>query len=157
MKNFKTMKKITMLLVALFMFAATTPSWSSPIFDNDRPIEFNELPAQAQSFIKEYFSKDKVSYALIDEGIIIKEYKVIFESGAKVEFTGDGTWKDVECRYDAVPKNIVPAKIADYIKRHYPSNKITEISREYHEWEVKLSGGLELTFNKSFKIVDIDD
>lgn len=151
------MKKITMLLVALFMFAVATPTWSYTTLDYDRPIEFNELPAAAQTFVKEYFAKDKVSYVMIDEGLVFKEYKIIFESGAKVEFTGDGKWKDVECRYDAVPKGIVPDKIANYVKKHYPSSKITEINRERHEWDIKLSGGLELTFNRSFKLVDIDD
>ena len=47
--------------------------------------------------------------------------------------------------------------LAELVKKHYPEAKIIEINREHGEWEVKISGGLELTFNKAYKLIDIDD
>ena len=151
------MKKILTFAVTLLLVVAVTPCSARAIFDDDRPIEYKELPEAAKQFIDKHFSKDKVTSVILDEDLMSKEYKVIFESGAKVEFKGDGTWEDVKCRYDAVPRALGPDKIADYVKKHYPEAKITEINREHGEWEVKISGGLELTFNKAYKLIDIDD
>ncbi len=151
------MKKIITFAVTLLLAVSVVPSSARVIFDDDRPIDFKELPEAAKQFIDKHFSKDKVTVVILDDDIITKEYKVVFESGAKIEFDGSGEWEDIECRYDAVPKALVPAKIADYVKKHYPQAKITEIKREFNEWEIKLTGGLELTFNKAFKLVDIDD
>jgi hypothetical protein len=81
----------------------------------------------------------------------------MLESGVKIEFDGDGQWNDVECRGGAVPAAIVPQKIADYVAKKYPANKIVEISRDHNDWEVKLNGGLELTFNRDYRLVDVDD
>ena len=89
--------------------------------------------------------------------LINKEYTVVFLSGTKVEFDGNGEWKEVDCRYSQVPTAIIPEVIAAYVKEHYPNSKITELKREHSNWEAKITGGLELTFNNNFKLVDIDD
>ena len=151
------MKNIITFAVTLLLAVAVIPCSARAIFDNDRPIEFKELPDAAKQFINKHFSKDKVTTIILDDDIITKEYKVVFESGAKIEFDGSGKWEDIECRYDAVPRALVPDKIADYVKKHYPTSKITELNRDHGEWEIKLTGGLELTFNKAFKLIDIDD
>lgn len=151
------MKKIFAFAVVMLLVVATTPCSAMSIFDDDRPIEYSELPNEAKQFISKNFAKETISHIILDEELMSKDYKVVFESGAKIEFDGNGKWEDVECRYDEVPKAIVPTKIADYVKKHYPTSKIVEINRDYGEWEVKLTGGLELTFNKSMKLIDIDD
>jgi hypothetical protein len=43
------------------------------------------------------------------------------------------------------------------VAKKYASTKVVELKREHNEWEVKLSNGLELTFDKQFKLIDIDD
>jgi hypothetical protein len=43
------------------------------------------------------------------------------------------------------------------VAKKYPANKIVEISRDHNDWEVKLNGGLELTFNRDYRLVDVDD
>lgn len=78
-------------------------------------------------------------------------------SGVKIEFDGDGKWTEVDCRYTKVPEAIVPKKIADYVKANYPTSKIFEITKERNEWEVKITGGLELTFDSALNLIDIDD
>ncbi|MBR2976447.1 MAG: PepSY-like domain-containing protein, partial [Alistipes sp.] len=94
---------------------------------------------------------------IMDKGIVWDEYTVVFVSGTKLDFDDDGKWLEVNCRYSEVPAAIVPNQISDYVKSYYPKSKITEIKRERNEWEVKLTGGLELTFNSSFRLTDMDD
>ena len=48
-------------------------------------------------------------------------------------------------------------EIREYVATHYPKNQITELKRDHNEWEVKITGGFELTFNKDMHLVDIDD
>lgn len=153
----KNIKRIAIALSACVIFATSAIAATCCIADDDRPIQYDELPAEAKSFVAEHFAKEEVSHVTVDNDIISKEYKLVFLSGAKVEFDGDGTWKEVDCRYSSVPEAIVPAAIATYVKEHYPNSKITELKREYSNWEAKITGGLELTFNNNFKLVDIDD
>jgi hypothetical protein len=47
----------------------------------------------------------------------------VFVNGAKVEFTKNGEWKDVECKYGEVPAAIVPQQIRDYVAKNYPDRK----------------------------------
>lgn len=51
----------------------------------------------------------------------------------------------------------VPAQIAQYVSGHYPDASIVQIDRDKHDYEVKLSNGLELTFDLKFNLIDIDD
>ena len=88
------MKNIITFAVTLLLAVAVIPCSARAIFDNDRPIEFKELPDAAKQFINKHFSKDKVTTIILDDDIITKEYKVVFESGAKIEFDGSGKWED---------------------------------------------------------------
>lgn len=144
----------------IMIFAASLLLTSGVAFgatDDDRPIRYDELPAAAQSFIADNFAKEQVSHITLDDGIMNDEYKVVFVSGTKLEFDGNGNWKELDCRYAEVPNTLVPTQIDDYVKSNYPGSKITELKREHGEWEAKITGGLELTFDQSFKLVDIDD
>ena len=78
-------------------------------------------------------------------------------SGMKIEFDNKGEWIEVDCKYTSVPEAIVPAKIGDYVKKNYPSSKIVEIKKQYNGWEVNISGGLELTFDKTYRLTEVDD
>ena len=60
-------------------------------------------------------------------------------------------------RNAAVPNDLVPQAIAEYVKQSYPNREITEIKRNHTYTEVSLKGGLELTFNRNYQVVDIDD
>ena len=123
----------------------------------DRPIKFEQLPATAQEFLKAHFADVKVSFLKIDDELIYKEYEVLLADGTTVEFNGEGEWKDVDCKRNAVPVAIVPTQIHEYVNAHYPSATITKIDRDRRGYEVSLSNRLELTFDTQFRLVDIDD
>ncbi len=151
------MKKLSVILAATFLAVASAFATTDELIDNERPITFEQLPATAQAFIKSNFAKDEISYAILDKGILFDDYTVVFVNGNKLEFDDNGEWTEVKCRYSAVPNNIVPREISDYVKKHNPSSKIVEIKRDRNVWEIKLSGGLELKFNSSFRLVEVDD
>ena len=125
--------------------------------DVDRPIEVNKLPDAAQKFLKQYFPNASVSLAKVDVELVYKEYDVLLTDGTRVDFNNSGEWIDVDCKFATVPEGIVPRQIVDYVAKNYPNANILRIERDRHSYEVSLSNRLELTFDKKFKIVDIDD
>ena len=146
------MKKILFALVAFLSFGV-----SAVKADNDKIINKNELPAQAQQFINEHFNGVKLSYAKLERDFLENSYEVMLANGAKLEFSSKGTWEDVDCRYGEVPAAIIPQPIKEYIKSNYPGEKVLKIERERNRYELKLSNRLELTFDENFRIIDIDD
>ena len=121
--------------------------------DNDRVITFDRLPATAQAMLKQNFA-DKTPLAITADR---DDYKVMYQSGEKVEFDKKGNWKDIECKGSQVPANLIPAEITASVNAKFPGATITEIDRDRRGYSVKLSNGLELEFNKKFRIVELDD
>ena len=151
------MKKIVIIITATILTATVAIAATTCRMDEDRPINFNELPTVAQEFIRTHFANSQVSHTLIDRDITDTEYKVVLADGTKVEFNGSGQWREVDCRYTAVPEAIVPDAIEQYIAANYPNSQIVEIKSGRNGWEAKITGGLELTFNNDMQLVDIDD
>lgn len=151
------MKTITTTLLAIMTTTSVAFAATLYIDNNDRPIKYEELPAEAKSFISAHFAGEEVSHIILDKDIVCNDYTVSFLSGTKLEFNGKGEWKEVECNKASVPEALVPQQIAEYVKTNYPQRAITEIKREHGNTEVKLNGGLELTFNSRYRVVDVDD
>ena len=146
------MKKI-FLTVAL-LFAGITVS----LADNDRPITLEQLPAPAQTFLKTHFGDLTLAYAVEDPKLIGSEYEVTYTDRTEVEFRSNGEWSSVERRYAAVPASIVPAQISAYVaKSNFPNQFIKKIERNSYTWEIELSNGIEIEFDKDFRVIDIDD
>lgn len=125
--------------------------------DIEKTIEVNDLPAAARTTVEKYFAKEKVTLAKSEWGFFERHYDVIFTNGTKIEFDGDGEWTEISCRGTSVPEKLVPAAITKYVGDKYPGIKITGIDRDRHGYDVKLSNGMELEFNKNFRLTDIDD
>ena len=115
------------------------------------------LPKKAQLFIDSNFKNSKITYVKDERDFLERSYEVLFADGTKVEFDRNGEWKEVDCRRSSVPTAIVPAKILNYVNNSYPGVKVIQIERDRIDYEVKLSNNLELTFNKKFNIIDIDN
>ena len=146
------MKKLLILAAAVFALGTSTVS-----ADNDRPISVSELPEKAQQFIRQHFPNEKVSVAKMERELFDTTYEVIFTSSSKVEFLKNGDWKEVDCKYSTVPAAIIPQQIAQYVSQYYPDTSVVQIDRDKRDYEVKLTNGLELTFDLKFNLIDIDD
>ena len=56
-----------------------------------------------------------------------------------------------------MPAAIVPKQIKDYLAQNYPQAVVLGIDYERKQYEVRLNNHLELTFDKNFRLIDIDD
>lgn len=145
------MKKLVVLFVSLFALISVARA------DNDKAIQMDQLPQQAQQFIKQHFAGNNVAIAKVENDLFSKSYDVIFANGNKVEFDKAGEWKEVDCKYDQVPAAIIPEPIRKYATANYPDAKVVKIERDRKDYEVKLSGGLELKFDLKFNLINIDN
>ena len=145
------MKKIIFVLASIMMTAGIASA------DNDRIIAFDQLPTKAREFVKQYFPSEKVSYVKEESDFMELSYEVVFAQGTKVEFSGQGEWKEVDCRYSTLNEKLVPAQIRDYVSKNFPDTKFVKIEKGYRGYEVKLTNRLELTFDAEYHLVDIDD
>lgn len=146
------MKKLVLAIVAMFTLSSVAMA------DNDKPVQVNQLPAKAQTFLQTYFKDVKVALATQETELFSKSYDVVFNTGDKVEFNKSGEWTEVRCRQTGVPAPIIPAPIAEYVKTNYPDAQILQIERDDRgEYEIKLSNRWEITFNKQMQVIDIDD
>ena len=146
------MKKILFALAAIFALGISNAS-----ADNDKLVKKSDLPVQAQQFIDSHFANVKITYAKLERDLFERSYEVVLADGAKLEFTSKGDWKEVDCRYGEVPTPIVPQAIREYVNNNYPGEKILKVERDRGYYELKLSNRYELTFNKDYNIVDIDN
>lgn len=124
--------------------------------DRDRPLTVLELPVAAQQFLDEHFAHNEVAYATVETDWFDKEYKVVFVDGSKVEFNRRGEWREIECKYGKVADSMIPEPIRAELARLYGEYEIIGIERDRREYEVKLSNRLEVTFDRQFRILDID-
>ena len=144
------MKKMMLFLACVFTLVTTACA------DNHQPIERNQLPEKAQTFLSTYFPDAKISLARKDIDVMELSYDVIFTDGSKVEFDRKGNWTEVDCLTNPLPSGIVPEDISKVIRAHYPEAQATKIERDHREIEVKLNNRVELTFNKHLQLIDID-
>ena len=145
------MKKLTFLFVSLFVLNVAV--WAG----NDKPIQVSEMPKIAQEFIKKHFASKSVALAKVDTEFMDKNYDVIFTSGEKVEFDKKGNWTKVDCEHSQVPEAIIPVAIQKYVSQHYPDAKVVKIELTDHKgYDVDLSNGIDIEFDKKMRVRDID-
>lgn len=142
------MKK-RMLMMLAFVLAMCMPMMA----DSDRVITFDQLPAPAQTMLKKYFA-DKVPLIVTVDW---DDYKVMYQSGEKVEFDKKGNWKDLDCKVSAVPTALIPEEIKAKVKTTFPGATIIKLDRDRRGYDIKLNNGMELEFDKKFQVVEIDD
>lgn len=145
------MKKLVFLFACLF---AMTLSVSA---GNDKPIQVTELPKAAQQFIQNHFAAQSVAMAKMETEFMSKSYDVIFTNGDKVEFDKKGKWTNVDCKHTQVPQAIIPMNIQKYVAKNYPDAKVLKIElTDRKGYEIDLSNGFDVEFDKQGRVVDID-
>lgn len=137
----------------IMMLAFVLTMCMSVMADNDRVITFDQLPTQAQTLLKKHFA-DKVPLVVTVDW---DDYKVMYQSGEKVEFDKKGNWKEFECKTSAVPTALIPEQIKTKVKTTFPGAVILKLDRDRRGYSVKLNNGMEIEFDKKFQVVEIDD
>jgi hypothetical protein len=147
----KIMKKIVFLFISLFAMNLVA------LAGNDKPIQVSEMPKAAQLFIKNHFADLSVAMAKVETDFLDKNYDVVFTNGNKVEFDKKGNWTNVDCEHTQVPVAILPEAIRQYVTQNYPDAKVLKIEvTDRKGYDVELSNGFELEFDKRMNVVDVD-
>ena len=123
---------------------------------NDKPINVNELPAKAQTLLSKHFKGQKVMLATIESGVVSRSYDVVLKNGTKLEFDKKGNLTEIDCKQGIVPSQLIPQPIKNYLKENYRGETVRKIELNKKEYEVELTNGIDLTFNKHFQLIDID-
>lgn len=145
------MKKMMFLFVSLFVMNLAV------FADNDKPIQVTEMPKEAQSFVKSHFANQSVAVAKMETDFFDKTYDVIFTNGDKLEFDKKGNWTKVDCEHTQVPQAVIPAAIQQYVSKNYPDAKVVKIEKTDRKgFDVDLSNGFDIEFDKKMRVVEID-
>ena len=123
---------------------------------NDKSITVNALPAKAQTLLNNHFNGQKVMLATIESGVVSRSYDVVLQNGTKLEFDKKGNLTEIDCKQGIVPVELIPQAITNYLKDNYAGQSVKKIEMNKNEYEVELTNGLDLTFNKHFQLIDID-
>ena len=123
---------------------------------NDKPIAVNALPAKAQTLLSQHFNGQTVMLATIESGVVSRSYDVVLQNGTKLEFDKKGNITEIDCKQGIVPALLIPQAVKNYLKDNYAGQSVKKIEMNKKEYEVELTNGLDLTFNKHFQLIDID-
>lgn len=144
------MKRTILLMFSVLAFASVMNA-------DDRPVTLDQLPETAKAFIDTYYPNVGVVLATKDDDFIRPEFNVVLENGVMIQFENDGRLEKIDVRNGAVPAGIVPSQILKVVKAHYPDAFVREYEVGRKTYEVKLSNRMELEFNSSFVLIEIDD
>jgi hypothetical protein len=108
-------------------------------------------------FVEQYFPKATIQMVMPDDDDI----DVVLNDYTKIEFRLNNEWKKVDCEhsttYTSVPAELVPEQITAYVNTNFPNTAIKKLEKKFRGWEIELSNRLEIKFNNSFKVTEIDD
>lgn len=145
------MKKFMLSLLVAVFFAPVA------LRADDMPIPVDQLPQAAKTFVQQFFADKTIVSAEVEMKLIGKEYEARLSDGTKITFNGEGVWDKVDCKYQAVPAELVPQVLAAYVQANYPGTMIVKIDKELYGYELEISNGLDLKFSPDGKLLGIDD
>ena len=142
------MKRLLYTLLALVLCL--------PVMAEDIEIKPEQLPNKAKNIIAKAFPDSKIKKANIERRASLVQYEVKLGGGVKLQFRKDGSLTECECTKNPVPDVLVPAKIRTFIKKEFSENDIMRIEHDNKLYEIDLDDGTELSFNNSYRLIDID-
>lgn len=121
-------------------------------------VDQGQLPDQAKNFMAQYFSNQAIANVVKDRGVFKTEYEVYLKDGSKLEFDGEGQWKEVKSKTEPLSNMaFIPEAIRNYVVQNYANQSIKAIEKGSRKYEVKLTNGLELEFGLAGNFLRIDD
>lgn len=146
------MKKF-LLLIAI-VIGVSTAAMAKDIYGHDASV----LPEAARTTIANN-CKAEVSVVKIEKDFgRISEYEVVLTDGTEITFDRNGNWKDVETNKAAsVPAGFIPQAISDFVAKNHQGTNIVGIDKERYGYEVELSNGVDIKFDKNGRFMRYDD
>lgn len=127
-----------------------------PVVSDDLPITKEQLPATALAFIQKYFSAIPITNITMNKELFSRTWEVLLQDDSIVEFSRDGDWDRIECKYSKVPAGIIPDDIRKYLNAFNKGSLVTGIERKRRGYVVNLDSGLELKFDADCNLTDAD-
>ena len=124
---------------------------------DDKMIAPEQLPETAKTFITAQFPDNPVLLAQKDADFTKTKYEVTLKDGTEIDFDKKGEWDKVDCKMNAIPAALLPQAIATYVETNFPDMVVVKIDKERNGYEIKLSNDLDLTFNASGMLIEMDD
>lgn len=115
----------------------------------------DQLPPKTQEFMKVHFPGSEVSYIDQERNFLSKVYRVIFTNGDKLEFDKSGNWMEIDCEQSVLPTSVIPRSILNHVGEKYAGTRIVQMERNRSSYEVELTNGLTLKFNKHSQVTEI--
>lgn len=145
------MKKITLIFICVITLGLA--GCSSEQYSHDA----EGLPEKAQNTISQYFDSAISLVKKDKETFSGTEYNVVLTNGCEITFEGNGDWKNIETPNNlAVPSALIPPTIAEFVKSHHAGAAIVGIEIIKKGYEVELSNGVEIQFNKDGGFIQYD-
>ena len=114
------------------------------------------LPDPITTFIKQNFPNASVVGVEPDHDHGGMEYDVYLNDGTELDFDANNQWETIESRGKGVPAAFIPKAIATYVQGNYQM-PIVKIHKEHYGYEVELSNGMELSFDRQGHFMGMDD
>ena len=119
-------------------------------------VAVQDITVAGRQILSDCFSGSNVSVVLKETELFEVEYEVRFDDGMEIVFDEDGCWKKIDCRKAAVPEELVPTQIMAAVRASFPGNVIVEIEKDGSGYDVELGNGLDLSFDRKYRMT-IDD
>ena len=144
------MKRFWIALLGAGLFATAAFAGGDEV-----PVRMHELPDAAKTLVKKYFHDIEVVAATMATGGPPSSEG---QGAAGTESACDarGEWTDVERPGGGVPDGLIPQPILKFVAANYPGRHVRGVERDGRNHEVSLDNGLELKFNRRFRLVETD-
>lgn len=142
------MKKILSLLLTIVSLSACA--------DSKQIIQFSQLPQAAQTLVTTYAADESIAVIVMEKELLDTDYEVRFSNGNEWKFDKNGAVENLDNHISPLPIELIPAAIVAYVNQHFAGQGIREYSVDRRDYEVTLTSGIELTFDKSFRLVKTD-
>lgn len=142
------MRKILCALLALMLVL--------PVAAEDVEIPFEQLPEKARNIVQKAFPDTRIKKVEMERRASLIQYEVKLAGGIKMQFNKEGKFTECECTKSAVPDMLIPEKIRTYLGREFPGREVRRIEHDSKLFDILLDSGYELTFNSSYRLIDID-
>ena len=143
------MRRIIYTLLALMLVL--------PAAAEDVEITFDHLPEKAQKIVKKAYPDTKIKRVDMERRASLIQYEVKLAGGIKMQFSKEGNFTECECEKGSVPSVLIPEKIKALIDKEFPGRDIRRLEHDNKLFEVLLDNGYELSFNSSYRLIDIDN
>ena len=125
---------------------------------SDKPVVPEQLPAPVKTFVQGTYPGATITFAQKDLELTGWKYEVFMADGTHIEFDTDDAWDKIESPMaKPIPTQVIPAPIATHLQANFPSAFVTKIEKERNGYEVELSNGIDLKYNKQGALIEMDD